>query len=125
MTDSTGILGGWLNSPRKQRRFLIVSSAVFAVGVVAFVSVFLLRGTSNESLTYDLNPAEARERTDEGMEIVLKAWTEPQPFGWQGRYFQFRGVAVWPRPATDPHPPTYVLGSSQESCGPSTAPKPF
>ena len=47
MTDSTGILGGWLNSPRKQRRFLIISSAVFAVGVVAFVSVFVLRGTSN------------------------------------------------------------------------------
>jgi hypothetical protein len=36
-----------LNSPRKQRRLLIISSAVFAVGVVAFVSVFLLRGTSN------------------------------------------------------------------------------
>jgi hypothetical protein len=47
MTDSTGILGGMLNSPRKQRRFLIISSAVFAAGVVAFISVFLLRGTSN------------------------------------------------------------------------------
>ena len=47
MTDSTGILGGMLDSPRKQRRFLIISSAVFAIGVVAFVSVFLLRGTSN------------------------------------------------------------------------------
>ena len=47
MTDSTGILGGMLDSPRKQRRFLIISSAVFAVGVVAFISVFLLRGTSN------------------------------------------------------------------------------
>lgn len=23
---------------------------------------------------------------------------------------------MWPRPATDPHPPTYVLGTSQESC---------
>lgn len=47
MTDSTGILGGMLDSPRKQRRFLIISSAVFAIGVVAFVSVFVLRGTSN------------------------------------------------------------------------------
>jgi len=47
MTDSTGILGGMLDSPRKQRRFLIISAAVFAIGVVAFVSVFLLRGTSN------------------------------------------------------------------------------
>jgi hypothetical protein len=47
MADSTGILGGWLNSPRKQRRFLIISAAVFAAGVVAFISVFVLRGTSN------------------------------------------------------------------------------
>src|SRR5580693_7138708 len=55
-------------------------------------------------------------RIAEAMELILKAWTEPQPFGWQGRYFRFRGVAVWPRPASDPHPPTYVLGTSQESC---------
>ena len=60
--------------------------------------VGLLRGTTNEYLTYDLNPKEARERADEGMELILSAWTEPQPFGWQGRYFQFRTVSVWPRP---------------------------
>ena len=30
--------------------------------------VGMLRGTTNEMLTYDLNPEESRERTDEGME---------------------------------------------------------
>ena len=78
--------------------------------------VGLLRGTSNESLTYDLNPAEARERTDEGMELVLKAWTEPQPFGWQGRHFRYRTISIWPRPLQQPHPPTFALGTSRESC---------
>ena len=78
--------------------------------------VGLLRGTTNEYLTYDLNPAEARERTDEGMEIILRAWTEPQPFGWQGRHFQYRTVSIWPRPLQQPHPPTYALGTSRESC---------
>jgi len=78
--------------------------------------VGLLRGTTNEYLTYDLNPAEARERTDEGMELILKAWTEPQPFGWQGRHFQYRTVSIWPRPLQQPHPPTYALGVSRESC---------
>jgi alkanesulfonate monooxygenase SsuD/methylene tetrahydromethanopterin reductase-like flavin-dependent oxidoreductase (luciferase family) len=77
--------------------------------------VGLLRGTSNEALTYDLNPQESRERTDEGMELILKAWSEPQPFGWQGRHFQYRTVSVWPRPATLPHPPTYALGTSREA----------
>lgn len=78
--------------------------------------VGLLRGTTNEYLTYDLNPKEARERTDEGMELILKAWTEPQPFGWQGRHFQFRTVSIWPRPLQQPHPQTYALGVSKESC---------
>src|ERR1700733_12136621 len=77
--------------------------------------VGLLRGTSNEALTYDLNPQESRDRTDEGLELILKAWTEPQPFGWQGRHFQTRTVSVWPRPATLPHPPTYALGTSREA----------
>jgi alkanesulfonate monooxygenase SsuD/methylene tetrahydromethanopterin reductase-like flavin-dependent oxidoreductase (luciferase family) len=78
--------------------------------------VGLLRGTTNEAMTYDLNPQEARERTDEGMELILKAWTEPQPFGWQGRHFQYRTVSIWPRPLRQPHPPTYALGTSRESC---------
>jgi len=78
--------------------------------------VGLLRGTTNEYLSFDLNPKEAREKADEGMELILKAWTEPQPFGWQGRHFQYRTVSVWPRPLQQPHPPTYALGISRESC---------
>jgi alkanesulfonate monooxygenase SsuD/methylene tetrahydromethanopterin reductase-like flavin-dependent oxidoreductase (luciferase family) len=48
------------------------------------------------------------------MELILKAWTEPQPFGWQGRYFQYRTVSIWPRPQ-DPPAPTYALGTSAEA----------
>src|ERR671927_641884 len=75
----------------------------------------LLRGTTNEYLSYDLNPKEARERTDEGMELILKAWAEPQPFGWQGRYFQYRTVSISPRPPQNPRPETYALGVSAEA----------
>jgi alkanesulfonate monooxygenase SsuD/methylene tetrahydromethanopterin reductase-like flavin-dependent oxidoreductase (luciferase family) len=78
------------------------------------IVVGLLRGTTNEYLSYDLNPKEARERTDEAMELILKAWNEPQPFGWQGRYFQYRTVSIWPR-LRAPHPPTYALGTSAEA----------
>jgi alkanesulfonate monooxygenase SsuD/methylene tetrahydromethanopterin reductase-like flavin-dependent oxidoreductase (luciferase family) len=77
--------------------------------------VGLLRGTPNETLTYDLNPQETRERTDEGMELILKAWTEPHPFSWQGRHFRYRTVSVWPRPLQQPHPPTFALGTSREA----------
>jgi alkanesulfonate monooxygenase SsuD/methylene tetrahydromethanopterin reductase-like flavin-dependent oxidoreductase (luciferase family) len=74
----------------------------------------LLRGTTNEYLSYDLNADEARGRTDEGMELILKAWTEPEAFGWQGRYFQYRTVSIWPRRQPD-GPQSYVLGTSAEA----------
>ena len=77
--------------------------------------VGMLRGTTNEMMTYDLNPAESRERTDEGMELILRAWKEPEPFGWQGRHFHYRTVSVWPKPLQEPLPPIYALGTSQEA----------
>jgi alkanesulfonate monooxygenase SsuD/methylene tetrahydromethanopterin reductase-like flavin-dependent oxidoreductase (luciferase family) len=77
--------------------------------------VGFLRGTVNEDQTYSVNPTETRGRSLESMELILKAWTEPQPFGWEGRFYQFRTVAVWPRPLQQPFPPTYVLTRSPES----------
>jgi alkanesulfonate monooxygenase SsuD/methylene tetrahydromethanopterin reductase-like flavin-dependent oxidoreductase (luciferase family) len=78
--------------------------------------VGLLRGTTNEYLVYSVKPEETRERTTEGTELILKAWTEPHPFSWEGRHFQYRTVSAWPRPLQRPYPPTYALGTSRESC---------
>jgi alkanesulfonate monooxygenase SsuD/methylene tetrahydromethanopterin reductase-like flavin-dependent oxidoreductase (luciferase family) len=75
----------------------------------------MLRGTANEYVTYDINPAESRGRFEEAMELIIRAWTEPQPFGWQGRYFRFRSVSIWPRPVQQPHPPIYMSASSPEA----------
>jgi alkanesulfonate monooxygenase SsuD/methylene tetrahydromethanopterin reductase-like flavin-dependent oxidoreductase (luciferase family) len=77
--------------------------------------VGLLRGTPNEFLTYGTNPAETRAMYEEGIELVLKAWTEPQPFGWQGRHYQYRTISLWPRPLQQPHPPVFVSANSKES----------
>ena len=74
----------------------------------------LLRGTTNEYLSYDLNADESRGRTDEGMELIVRAWNEPEAFGWQGRYFQYRTVSIWPRRQPDA-PQTYILGTSAEA----------
>ena len=77
--------------------------------------VGFLRGTPNEFQTFTVNPAESRELTLESMELILKAWTEPVPFSWEGRHYQYRTVAVWPRPLQQPHPRCYVLGGSKDS----------
>jgi len=75
----------------------------------------LLRGTPNEFLTYGTNPDETREKYEEGIELLLKAWSEPYPFSWQGRHYQFRTVSVWPRPLQQPRPPLFISGNSKES----------
>jgi alkanesulfonate monooxygenase SsuD/methylene tetrahydromethanopterin reductase-like flavin-dependent oxidoreductase (luciferase family) len=75
----------------------------------------MLRGTANEYVTYNINPTESRERFEEALQLIVRAWTEPQPFGWQGRYFEYRSISIWPRPVQQPHPPIYMSGSSPES----------
>jgi alkanesulfonate monooxygenase SsuD/methylene tetrahydromethanopterin reductase-like flavin-dependent oxidoreductase (luciferase family) len=79
------------------------------------IVVLFLKGTPNEHATYGTNPAETREITQEGVELILRAWTEPQPFSWEGRFFRFRTVSVWPRTVQDPHPPVFYSGNSEES----------
>ena len=77
--------------------------------------VLFLKGTPNEHATYGTNPAETRDITQEGVDLILRAWTEPQPFSWEGRYFRYRTVSVWPRTVQDPHPPVFYSGNSEES----------
>jgi alkanesulfonate monooxygenase SsuD/methylene tetrahydromethanopterin reductase-like flavin-dependent oxidoreductase (luciferase family) len=77
--------------------------------------VLFLRGTPNEFLTYGTNPDETRARTQEACVLIQRALTEPQPFGWEGRFYRFRTVAVWPGPTQRPHPPMYYSGNSFES----------
>ena len=79
------------------------------------VVVLFLKGTPNEHATYGTNPAETREITQEGVQLVQRAWTESQPFGWEGKFFRFRTVSVWPRCVQDPHPPIFYSGNSDES----------
>ena len=74
-----------------------------------------LRGTPNEDQVYGVNPAEGRGRMLEGMDLILKALTEPQLFSWEGRYYNFRTVAVWPRPVQQPHPPVLVATRNDET----------
>ena len=75
----------------------------------------MMRGTPNEYVTYNVNPAESRDRFQEALLLIKKAWTETQPFGWVGKHYEFRAVSIWPRPVQAPHPPIYMSGSSPES----------
>jgi alkanesulfonate monooxygenase SsuD/methylene tetrahydromethanopterin reductase-like flavin-dependent oxidoreductase (luciferase family) len=75
----------------------------------------LIRGAPYEYLVYNINPAESRSRFEEGWELINRAWSERQPFGWEGRHFRYKQVSIWPRPVQQPSPPVYVSGSSRDS----------
>jgi len=79
------------------------------------VVIGFLRGTPNEDQTYGVNPSEGRGRLMEGMELVIKALTESQPFSWEGRYYQYRTVSVWPPPVQQPMPPVIVATRSDDA----------
>ena len=60
-------------------------------------------------------PDESSDRLNEATELIRKAWTEPAPFGWEGEYYQFRAVSIWPRPRQQPHPPILMSGGNPDS----------
>ena len=59
---------------------------------------------------YGQNPSTLRERYLEAHDLVLRAWTEPEPFAFNGRFNQQRYVNIWPRPVQQPHPPIWIPG---------------
>jgi alkanesulfonate monooxygenase SsuD/methylene tetrahydromethanopterin reductase-like flavin-dependent oxidoreductase (luciferase family) len=75
----------------------------------------LMRGTANEYVTYNINPSESRERFAEAVHLIRRTWTESEPFGWAGKYYEYRTISIWPRPVQKPHPPIFMSASSPES----------
>lgn len=61
------------------------------------------------SINNGVPPVEIRPRFDENLEIVLRAWSEPDPFPVNGRYSQYPQVNIWPRPL-QPQPPVFITG---------------
>ena len=75
-----------------------------------------VRGTAVESLVGGIVPAENRERFEEAHDLILKCWTTPGPFRYEGKYYHYRAVNPWVLPMQKPHPPVWFPGlSSPES----------
>ena len=75
-----------------------------------------VRGIAQESLATNTNPLHNRERFDEGHDVIIKAWTTPGPFRWEGKHYHYRVVNPWVMPLQKPHPPIWIPGvASPES----------
>ena len=75
-----------------------------------------VRGTAVESIQGGIDPTENRERFEEAHDLIIKCWTEPGPFRYEGKYYHYRAVNPWVLPIQKPHPPVWFPGlSSPES----------
>ena len=57
-----------------------------------------VRGGAVESLQGGIDPTENRERFEEAHDLIVKCWTEPGPFRYEGKYYHHRVVNPWVLP---------------------------
>jgi alkanesulfonate monooxygenase SsuD/methylene tetrahydromethanopterin reductase-like flavin-dependent oxidoreductase (luciferase family) len=69
-----------------------------------------VRGSGSESLFNNANPAFNRELFNEAHDFVLKAWTTPGPFRYEGKHYHYRFVNPWVLPLQKPHPSIWIPG---------------
>ncbi len=69
-----------------------------------------VRGGGVENIQANVNPVFNRERFEEAHDLVIKAWTQPGPFRWEGKHYQFRVVNPWATPLQQPHPRIWIPG---------------
>ncbi len=74
-------------------------------------------GRGNRALEFvgsGVRQEESRQRMEEGVEVLLKAWG-PDPVTFHGKHWNFDAIPVYPKPLTQPHPPIAFAASSPDS----------
>jgi len=73
------------------------------------------RGIPREYQVHNVPLSDSRARFEEAFEIVTRAWSE-EVFSYQGRFWSYKDVALWPRPVQQPRPEIWTpVVSSKES----------
>jgi alkanesulfonate monooxygenase SsuD/methylene tetrahydromethanopterin reductase-like flavin-dependent oxidoreductase (luciferase family) len=71
-------------------------------------------GVAKTYEAYNVPYAESKERFNETLDIIQRAWTETG-FSHRGKYFQFDDVTVTPRPFQSPMPPIRIAATSPDT----------
>jgi natural product biosynthesis luciferase-like monooxygenase protein len=64
-----------------------------------------------EALTFGIALDELRDRFKENLQVVLKAWKD-QALHHKGRFHEFNGVKVYPRPVQEPYPAVWMAATT-------------
>ncbi len=73
-----------------------------------------VRGGGVEALATNTNPVYNRDRFVEAHDLILKTWTTPGPFRWEGEHYQMRVVNPWALPMQKPFPRVWIPGISSK-----------
>lgn len=74
------------------------------------IAGFPVGSSSDTNYAYGSNPALLRDKYYEAEDLIVKAWTNPDVFSYDGKFNQLRYVNIWPRPLQKPHPPIWIPG---------------
>jgi len=77
--------------------------------VAGFVST-----TAASLYAYNVTATEDRARYHEAYDLIVKAWTESEPFEWHGDYFDYPCVSILPRRSRAASP-VWTVAASAES----------
>ncbi len=61
-----------------------------------------------------INPATARARYRESLDVLLQAWTKDGPFRYDGEFYSYRYLNPWPKPFQKPHPKLFIVGTGSK-----------
>lgn len=76
----------------------------------------LVKGAPYEIHPANSNPARLMRRYWEAHDLIIKAMsTTDGPFNWEGEFYQYRRVNIWPRAIQQPTPPVWMTGLSTAS----------
>ncbi len=72
------------------------------------------RGIPREYQVHNVPLSDSRARFEEAYDIITRAWSE-EVFSYQGNFWSYQDVALWPRPVQTPPPIWMPIVGSKES----------
>src|SRR5947208_1329689 len=80
-----------------------------------FGSAQAQRGRADEFARFCIPIAEAEERFEEALALILQSWTSEQRFSHRGKHWQFENIVVEPPTRQKPHPPIWMAAGQADS----------
>jgi alkanesulfonate monooxygenase SsuD/methylene tetrahydromethanopterin reductase-like flavin-dependent oxidoreductase (luciferase family) len=76
----------------------------------------LVKGAGWELFASNANPVGLMDRFWEAHDLIIAAMSNSEEqFSWEGEYFNYRAVNLWPRAVQQPHPPVWMSANSPSS----------